>query len=134
MDGKTVLMEIPDFKKHSVPSHHLYEMASDISISSIHFLNFVNHSVMSVFQLPEFPLHKRDRTANVSLARQTAMYLLHTLFGFSFTVIGAHFSRNRKTVAYACSAIENLRDDPTMDRVLSTMETALAPLKNKSRQ
>ena len=60
------------------------------------------------------------------------MYLLHTLYGFSFTLIGAHFSRSRKTVAHACAVVENLRDDPAMDRVLSTLETALARLQNRT--
>lgn len=86
--------------------------------------------MQSVFQLSECELWKRNRTATVSLARQTAMYLLHTFYGFSFTVIGAHFSRSRKTVAHGCAVIENLRDDPVMDRVLLTLERALMRLQN----
>ncbi len=64
------------------------------------------------------------------MARHVAMYLLHTLYGFSFTVIGVHFSRSRKTVAHACAVVENLRDDPAMDRVLSTLEAALGRLRS----
>ena len=86
--------------------------------------------MQSVFQLPEFSLRSRDRKATVSTARQVAMYLLHTQYGFSFTLIGAYFSRSRKTVAHACAVIENLRDDPAMDRVLSTLEAALGRLRN----
>jgi chromosomal replication initiation ATPase DnaA len=126
------LASFPESFQRITLTHHLYGKSGAISISCIHFLNFVEHCSQSVFQLPELSLKKRDRRATVALARHVAMYLLHTLYGFSFTLIGAHFSRSRKTVAHACAVVENLRDDPAMDRVLSTLETALARLQNRT--
>jgi chromosomal replication initiation ATPase DnaA len=73
--------------------------------------------------LPKF--RSRDRGATVALARQTAMYLAHVTFGLSFSEIGHLFERDRTTVAHACQVIEDLRDDPTMDRALAFIEAAL---------
>jgi chromosomal replication initiation ATPase DnaA len=126
------LASFPESFQRITLTHHLFGKSSAISISCIHFLNFVEHCSQSVFQLPELSLRKRDRRATVALARHVAMYLLHTLYGFSFTLIGAHFSRSRKTVAHACAVIENLRDDPAMDRVLSTLESALGRLQSRT--
>jgi chromosomal replication initiation ATPase DnaA len=57
--------------------------------------------------------------------RQTAMYLAHVAFGLTYTQIGQLFSRDRTTVAHACSAVEERRDDPVIDRALTTLEEAL---------
>lgn len=130
--GVSKLTNFPESYQRITGTHYLYGKRIRISISCIHFLNFVEHCTQSVFQLPEFSLRKRDRRATVSKARHVAMYLLHTLYGFSFTLIGMYFSRSRKTVAYACAVVENLRDDPAMDRVLSTLEAALGRLRKHS--
>lgn len=130
MNGTIGLAEFSISQLRNPATHRLYETTDDISISSIHIHKFVEHCTQSIFQLPDHSLHLRDRTATVALARQTAMYLLHTSFGLSLTAIGAYFSRSRKTVAHACAAIENRRDDPAMDRVLSTLERALLPLRD----
>lgn len=115
----------PNLEKNARTTQPLYATRTSISISCIHLLNFVEHAVQSIFQLPEHSLKRRDRRPAVAHARHIAMYLLHTLYGFSFTQIGAYFSRSRKTVAHGCAAIEQLRDDPAMDLVLLTLETAL---------
>ncbi|MBX2804554.1 MAG: hypothetical protein KTR19_01160 [Hyphomicrobiales bacterium] len=124
------MADFPESLQRITSTQHLYGKRSSISISCIHFLNFVEHSTQTVFQLPELSLKMRNRRARVCKARQTAMYLLHTLYGFSFTVIGTHFSRSRKTVAHACAVIENQRDDPAIDRVISTLEAALTPFQS----
>lgn len=127
--GVLELADFPESFQRIALTQHLYGNGKRISISCIHFLNFAEHCAQSVFQLPEHSMRKRDRSATVSRARQIAMYLLHTLYGLSFTVIGAHFSRSRKTVAHACAVIENLRDDPAMDYVLRTLESVLGRLR-----
>lgn len=73
-------------------------------------------------------LRSRSRTAAVAVARQTAMYLAHVAFGLSFTDVGELFSRDRTTVAHACRLIEELRDDPVMDKALTVIETTLTTL------
>jgi chromosomal replication initiation ATPase DnaA len=46
-------------------------------------------------------------------------------FGLSLTEVGNVFARDRTTVAYACSRIEDLRDDPRFDRSLHLLEGVL---------
>ena len=78
--------------------------------------------------------HLRRKTRGVFLvafARQSAMYLAHVAFGFSYTDIGCGFGRHRTTAAYACRLIEEHRDDPAIDALLSTLETACHALRDR---
>jgi chromosomal replication initiation ATPase DnaA len=69
--------------------------------------------------------HAKCRRAPDVLARQAAMYLANVAFGLSYTEISTVFRRDRTTVAHACAIIEDLRDDPVMDRTLTALEAAL---------
>lgn len=60
-----------------------------------------------------------------AFARQVAMYLAHVAWGLTLTGVGEIFVRDRTTVAHACSLIEDLRDDPVLDRSLELLESAL---------
>jgi chromosomal replication initiation ATPase DnaA len=62
------------------------------------------------------------RSAGVAFARQSAMYLAHVTLGLSYSAIGTLFHRDRTTAAYACQQVEDRRDDPTIDRLLQTLE------------
>ncbi len=61
-------------------------------------------------------------TADIAIARQTAMYLAHTKFGITFTEIGIQFNRDRSTVAHGCRLIEDKRDSILFDQQVSRME------------
>ncbi len=74
--------------------------------------------------LAELRAAKRGRAA-AAFARQTAMYLAHVHLGLSLSAVGRTFGRDRTTVAHACACVEDSRDDPRFDRVLSCLETAL---------
>jgi len=63
--------------------------------------------------------------ARVMFARQTTMYLMHVVYGFSLTEIAASFGRNRATASEACHRIEDLRDDARFDRHLTELEELL---------
>jgi chromosomal replication initiation ATPase DnaA len=63
--------------------------------------------------------------APVAFARQVAMYLTHVAFGMSLQRVAQAFSRDRSTVAYACHAIEDRRDDPHIDDMLDKLEASL---------
>jgi chromosomal replication initiation ATPase DnaA len=79
--------------------------------------------VAQVFAMPPSDLLRATRgRAGVALARQIAMYLAHVVGGQSLTDIGAHFRRDRTTVAHACRLIEARRDDPSFDRVVELLE------------
>lgn len=62
----------------------------------------------------------------IVLARQIAMYLAHVAFGLSFDVIGQAFGRDRTTVAHACRAVEDGRDDIWFDCRIATLELVCA--------
>ncbi|MEM9838919.1 MAG: helix-turn-helix domain-containing protein [Pseudomonadota bacterium] len=70
-------------------------------------------------------LLKRRSTADVAFARQVAMYLLHIVFGGTYKEAGELFGRERTTVAYACSLVEDERDDADLDRKLDLLEESL---------
>lgn len=61
-------------------------------------------------------------SARVALARQVAMYLGHVQFGMNLTDVGRLFSRDRTTVAHACSIVEERRDEPAFDRAVELLE------------
>ena len=82
--------------------------------------------------------HSRSR-APIALTRQMAMYLMHVVLGRSLTEVGRFFRRDRTTVAYACSRIEDMRDDREFDEELDRLEqqiehkTSLQPVSDQFR-
>jgi chromosomal replication initiation ATPase DnaA len=68
------------------------------------------------------------RRARTAFARQVAMYLGHVVLGLTFTEIGESFGRHRTTAAHACRVVEDRRENPTIDAVLSRLERACACL------
>jgi chromosomal replication initiation ATPase DnaA len=71
------------------------------------------------------------RSPYAAFARQSAMYLAHVVFGLSFTEIGRGFDRDRTTAAHACRLVEDRRDDPAVDSVMSSLESACAILRRR---
>ncbi len=63
--------------------------------------------------------------ADVALARQLAMYLMHVVLGRIYHDVGRFFGRDRTTVSHACAVIEDLRDDPEFDAEVSRLERRL---------
>lgn len=61
----------------------------------------------------------------IARTRQLAMYLSHVIMGESLTAIGVAFGRDRTTVSYACGLIEDMRDDPAFDAVVTELEMRL---------
>ncbi len=69
----------------------------------------------------------------VSRVRQVAMYVAHVTLRLTMAEIGRGFGRDRKTVQYACHAIEDLREDSEFDGIVSQMErVATAMLCNRT--
>lgn len=63
--------------------------------------------------------------ADICLARQIAMYLMHTVFSCPYHRVAAFFGRDRTTISHACKLIEDARDDVDFDRRLEVMENLL---------
>jgi chromosomal replication initiation ATPase DnaA len=77
--------------------------------------------------IPECELLQRDRgQADVALARQIAMYLMHTCYGRHYAEVGRFFGRDRTTVSHACALIEEMRENARFDATLQWVESELA--------
>lgn len=66
--------------------------------------------------------------AAAARARQTAMYLAHTAFGWPLARVGHAFGRDRTTAGHACARVEDLRDDARFDAGLCALEACLRAL------
>ena len=60
-----------------------------------------------------------------ALARQIAMYLCHIVFKMSPAEVARIFGRDPSTVKYALGRIEELREEPELDRTLDWLEAML---------
>jgi chromosomal replication initiation ATPase DnaA len=67
----------------------------------------------------------RRGAAEIAFARQVAMYLAHTHLRMPLTEAGRLFHRDRTTVRHACRQVEDRRDDPEVDRLLSCLERGI---------
>src|SRR5262245_7761767 len=71
------------------------------------------------------------RSSYVAFVRQSAMYLSHVAFGVSLSEVGRAFGRDRTTAAHACRLIEDRRDDPAIEAVLASLESACGALRRR---
>jgi hypothetical protein len=86
----------------------------------------------AAFAVPVGELRATTRRAPyIALARQSAMYLAHVAFGVSLSDVGRSFGRDRTTAAHACRLIEDRRDDPAVDAVLASLESACRMLRRR---
>jgi len=60
-----------------------------------------------------------------ALARQIAMYLCHVEYEISVAEVARIFGRHSTTATYAVRRIEELREDPDLDRALGWLEAML---------
>ncbi len=63
--------------------------------------------------------HAAGLEPRLILARHVSMYLAHVSCRMSLSDVGRLYARDRTTVAYACAAIEDRRDDPKFDSALA---------------
>lgn len=86
----------------------------------------VESVVAASLRLPVATLHAHTRCpAPVAFARQVAMYIAHVWLKQSLSDVGRHFGRDRTTVSHACEVIEDRREDPNIDRLLTSMEATI---------
>ncbi|NNU17009.1 chromosomal replication initiator DnaA [Parvularcula sp. ZS-1/3] len=79
--------------------------------------------VARAFMVPTVELRAPSRSRQpVAYARQAALYLLHVVFGGTYQEAGSALGRERTTVAYACSLIEDDRDEAKFDHKMSHLE------------
>jgi len=63
---------------------------------------------------------RKDRRA--AEARQVAMYLAHVALGMNLSVVARGFGRDRSTACHACRHVEELRENPEIDRQMTSLE------------
>jgi hypothetical protein len=120
------LTDFPHNGPICLPDRTLYANKDNLSIYSRHIGRLVEYSITTVFGVSPYEIRsKHRRRENVAFARQVAMYLAHTNGGISLSEVGRIFARDRTTVAHACAAVEDMRDDPAFDRCLAFLEIAL---------
>ena len=73
--------------------------------------------------------------SQTAYARQLAMYLCHVAFELSLSRVASAFRRDRSTVAHACHAIEDRRDDDQFDHWMASLEAMMraAPARLQTR-
>ncbi|WP_192843080.1 helix-turn-helix domain-containing protein [Aureimonas frigidaquae] len=81
-------------------------------------------AISSAFcEQPEDEIACRARCrAATSDARHIAIYLAHVVFQRPRRVIAEAFQRDRTTIAHALSRVEDRRDDPAFDALVTRME------------
>lgn len=87
----------------------------------------------ALFCVSSKELRKPGRTSeSISRVRQIIMYVTHVVLRLNMGEVGRGFARDRTTVQYACKVVEDLRDDPDFDRVVSVLESvAFAAFRNR---
>jgi len=65
------------------------------------------------------------RRPKAAFARQIAMYLSHIVFRMSPSEVARAFGRDPSTMIYALRRVEELREDPALDRTLDWLEEML---------
>lgn len=82
--------------------------------------------VALAFGVPACELNAATRRrAPVAFARQVAMYLTHIAYSMPLAHVGAAFGRDRTTASHACRLVEDRRDDPDLDHLLTALEKGL---------
>ena len=108
------------------PIRPLYANKSNPSIYSRHIRHLAESCVAAVFNVSFYEMRSSQRCCtDVAFARQIAMYLAHVAGSLSLSEVGRLFGRDHTTVAYACAAVEDRRDDPLFDRCLAFLEVGL---------
>ena len=91
-------------------------------------IRVVETLVAAAFTIPASELRAATRrSASVAFARQTAMYLARVALRMSYDDVGSAFGRDRTTAAYACRVVEERREDPGVDALLSRLESVCVP-------
>lgn len=108
---------------------HNNQVETNLSTTTMRLLDqdleaqFILNLVACARQVHPFELLGKPRgDGNVCLSRQMAMYLTNVVLRRSLTYTGALFNRDRRTVSHACGRIEDLREQPQFERVLSCFE------------
>jgi chromosomal replication initiation ATPase DnaA len=87
---------------------------------------FVTHLVALATGVSPEQIYSQERgRGRIPAARAMAMYLTHVGFGMPLQRVAAAFCRDRSTTAYACSRVEEMREERGLDQVLDGLEACV---------
>jgi chromosomal replication initiation ATPase DnaA len=87
---------------------------------------FAQAVIAHLYDVTVEELHSATRCGpRAAFARQIAMYLMHVVYGLTIGEVAERFGRERSTASHACRRIEDMRDDPALDRLLAKLENLL---------
>lgn len=93
----------------------------------------INQMLASGARVSAENLLKSERgEANISRARQVAVYLMHTSLSLTYGDVSRIYGRDRTTIAHSCRVVEDLRDDPEFDAWIAELEAAVDMMLNLS--
>lgn len=79
-------------------------------------------------QNPDEVMEDARGDRRINAVRKLAIYLTYTAFGMSLARCAVVFSRDRSTIAHACQAVENRRDEASFDEWVDGLEVGLKSL------
>lgn len=101
----------------------MFQHAPDQKISVEQILK----SVAAVFQVRVTDLKGTQRTKEIALPRQVAMYLAWKWINESLQMLGVSFGKTHSTILHACKNIEKkIADDETLRRQISMVERSIS--------
>ena len=116
IEGKHSLYEV---SKHQIDIHDTHGVKIYIQNAG----NLILAVVSAKMDVRREDLKKSSRgKADICVARQCAMYLMHTALSCSYCEVASFFTRDRTTVSHACRLIEDMRDAPAFEDQLIQME------------
>lgn len=89
-------------------------------------LHLLEGYVARAYLVEPADIYSRTRgRADVAEARQLIMYLAHVEMGLSMAEVAYRYGRDRSTAAYACREVEDRREDPVFDNLVSHIEALI---------
>lgn len=87
---------------------------------------FITHAVALATGISPTDIASAKRTSKAAArARQIAIYLAHVNFNWPLIRVAFAFNRDRTTCGYACSRIEDMRENAAFDARMTVLEACI---------
>lgn len=87
---------------------------------------FITHAVALATGVSPSEIASAKRTSKAAArARQIAIYLAHVNFNWPLIRVAFAFNRDRSTCGYACTRIEDMRENADFDARMSVLEACI---------
>lgn len=87
---------------------------------------FITHAVALATGVSPSDIASAKRTSKAAArARQIAIYLAHVNFNWPLIRVAFAFNRDRSTCGYACTRIEDMRENADFDARMSVLEACI---------